>query len=206
MLLCRGFASSARWSLLRQASARIDSVGFLSGLETITAGEIVIGVPTYNNATTIPLKPALPVKPAIPPLTQMMLALGVGAQHYAIPFVAVLLIAGALLWRWGSSESGGIYLEHLRSRIPLFGDISLKYQVAVFSRMLATLLSGSAVLPQAQPTDIYLTALAIVLTVVYAWGLIMRPRRQVSRMGIASLVVLVLYVVGICGLFEVASH
>ena len=72
--------------------------------------------------------------------------------------------------------------------------------------LLASLLSGSAVLPQAQPTDIYLTALAIVLTVVYAWGLIMRPRRQVWRMGIASLVVLVLYLAGIGGLFEVASH
>jgi cation:H+ antiporter len=72
--------------------------------------------------------------------------------------------------------------------------------------LLASLLSGSAVQPQAQPTDIYLTALGIVLTVVYAWGLIMRPRRQVSRMGIASLVVLVLYITGISGLFEVASH
>ena len=60
--------------------------------------------------------------------------------------------------------------------------------------LVASLLSGSAVLPQAQPTDVYLTALAIVLTVVYAWGLIMRPQRQVLRMGIASLVVLVLYV------------
>jgi hypothetical protein len=57
----------------------------------------------------------------------------------------------------------------------------------------ASLLSGSAVLPQAQRTDIYLTALAIVLTVVYAWGLITRPQRQVLRMGIDSLVVLVLY-------------
>jgi cation:H+ antiporter len=72
--------------------------------------------------------------------------------------------------------------------------------------LLASLLSGSAVLPQAQPTDIYLTGLAIVLTVVYAWGLIMRPDRQVSRMGIASLVVLILYLAGIGGLFEVASH
>ena len=44
--------------------------------------------------------------------------------------------------------------------------------------LLASLLSGSAVLPQAQSTDIYLTALAIVLTVVYAWGLIIRPRRR----------------------------
>ena len=61
--------------------------------------------------------------------------------------------------------------------------------------LVASLLSGSAVLPQAQSADIYLTALAIALTVVYAWGLIMRPRRQVARMGIASLVVLVLYVV-----------
>jgi cation:H+ antiporter len=72
--------------------------------------------------------------------------------------------------------------------------------------LVASLVSGSAVLPQAQPTDVYLTALAIVLTVVYAWGLIMRPQRQVLRMGIASLVVLALYVAGIAGLFGVANH
>jgi cation:H+ antiporter len=72
--------------------------------------------------------------------------------------------------------------------------------------LVASLLSGAAVLPQAQPTDVYLTALAIVLTVVYAWGLIMRPQRQVLRMGIASLVVLALYVAGIAGLFGVANH
>ena len=72
--------------------------------------------------------------------------------------------------------------------------------------LVASLLSGSAVLPQAQPTDIYLTALAIVLTVAYAWGLIMRPQRQVWRMGVASLVVLVVYVVGIVGLIGVANQ
>jgi cation:H+ antiporter len=72
--------------------------------------------------------------------------------------------------------------------------------------LVASLLSGSAVLPQAQPTDIYLTALAIVLTVVYAWGLIMRPRRQVFRMGTASLIVLLLYVAGIVGLIGVTNR
>jgi cation:H+ antiporter len=72
--------------------------------------------------------------------------------------------------------------------------------------LVASLLSGSAVLPKAQPTDIYLTALAIVLTIVYAWGLVMRPHRQVLRMGIASLVVLALYVAGIAGLIGVANH
>jgi cation:H+ antiporter len=72
--------------------------------------------------------------------------------------------------------------------------------------LLASLLSGSAVLPQAQRSDIYLTALAIVLTVVYAWGLIMRPQRQVLRMGIDSLVVLTVYAAGIAGLIAVANH
>ena len=72
--------------------------------------------------------------------------------------------------------------------------------------LVASLLSGSAVLPQAQPTDIYLTALGIVLTVVYVGGLIMRPHRQVARIGIDSLTVLVLYLGGIAGLFAVANH
>ena len=71
--------------------------------------------------------------------------------------------------------------------------------------LLAGLLSGSAVLPQAQDTDIYLTALGIVLTVVYGWGLITRPHRQVARMGMDSVAVLVLYALGIFGLIAV-SH
>ena len=71
--------------------------------------------------------------------------------------------------------------------------------------LLAGLLSGSAVLPQAQDTDIYLTALGIVLTVVYGWGLITRPHRQVLRMGADSIAVLVLYAAGIVGLVAV-SH
>jgi cation:H+ antiporter len=72
--------------------------------------------------------------------------------------------------------------------------------------LLAGLLSGSAVLPQAQSTDIYLTALGIVLTIVYLWGLITRPHRQLMRMGIDSVTVLVLYAAGIAGLIAVSNH
>ena len=71
--------------------------------------------------------------------------------------------------------------------------------------LLAGLLSGSAVLPQAQATDIYLTALGIVLTVVYLWGLVTRPRRQVWRMGVDSFAVLLLYAAGIAGLIAVSN-
>jgi len=70
--------------------------------------------------------------------------------------------------------------------------------------LVASLLSGQAVLPQAQTTDIYLAGLGILLTTVYLYGLIFRPRRLVLGMGIDSLVVLILYAAGIVGLFAVA--
>jgi cation:H+ antiporter len=66
--------------------------------------------------------------------------------------------------------------------------------------LLATVLSGSAVLPLAHHSDIYLTALAGLLTVIYMVGLIFRPERQWLRMGLDSIVVLVLYILGIAGL------
>jgi cation:H+ antiporter len=71
--------------------------------------------------------------------------------------------------------------------------------------LLATLLSGEAVLPQAQNSDIYLTALAMLLTVVYATGLLFRPRRRIARLGIDSWVVVVLYAIGVAGLFAIAG-
>ena len=70
--------------------------------------------------------------------------------------------------------------------------------------LLATLLSGQAVLPQAKNTDIYLAGLGILLTAVYLYGLVFRPRRLLLRMGADSLVVLVLYALGIAGLFAIA--
>jgi cation:H+ antiporter len=66
--------------------------------------------------------------------------------------------------------------------------------------LVATLLSGKAVLPQAQATDIYLTAVGIGLTAVYVVGLLFRPTRRIARMGVDSLVVLVLYAIGFAGL------
>jgi cation:H+ antiporter len=70
--------------------------------------------------------------------------------------------------------------------------------------LLATLISGKAVLPQANGADLYLTALGALLTVVYIYGLVFRPPRQFLRMGVDSLTVLVLYAVGIAGLVLVA--
>jgi len=71
--------------------------------------------------------------------------------------------------------------------------------------LVATLITGTAVLPRAGAADIYLTALGALLTLVYVVGLVFRSTRRVLGMGIDSLVVLVLYLVGIVGLFTIAG-
>ena len=68
----------------------------------------------------------------------------------------------------------------------------------------ATLLSGQSVLPQAQSADIYLAGLGALLTAIYICGLIFRPKRQFCNLGIDSIVVLVMYIVGIVGLFTIS--
>jgi cation:H+ antiporter len=67
----------------------------------------------------------------------------------------------------------------------------------------ASILSGGAVLPYAAHSDIYLTSLGIVLTMVYLWGLIFRPQQQFLRLGPDSIVVLLLYGLGTVGLVAV---
>jgi cation:H+ antiporter len=64
----------------------------------------------------------------------------------------------------------------------------------------AGLLSGQAVFPQLRDTDMYLIGLGMVLTCVYICGLIFRPQRRILRMGVDSLVVLGLYLLGTAGL------
>ena len=71
--------------------------------------------------------------------------------------------------------------------------------------LVAVVISGKAVLPDAQASDIYLAGLGVLLTCVYAVGLIFRPKRQVWRMGIDSLAVLFLYALGVAGLFAISS-
>jgi cation:H+ antiporter len=69
----------------------------------------------------------------------------------------------------------------------------------------AGLLSGQAVFPQLRDTDMYLIGLGVLLTCVYIYGLIFRPRRTVLGLGFDSLVVLALYVLGTAGLVLVGQ-
>ena len=78
----------------------------------------------------------------LPPMTAMMLSIGVNAKHYFLYTLAVLVLGGFFLWRWMKSDRGSTQMDHIKLGVPLLGDVWLKYQVAVFARMLSTLLSG----------------------------------------------------------------
>ena len=78
----------------------------------------------------------------LPTITLFMLDVGTHAQRYAPIGVVVLIIAAALFWRWKASDRGAEAIDRALLKLPLFGNILLKHQVATFSRMLSTLLAG----------------------------------------------------------------
>jgi len=69
--------------------------------------------------------------------------------------------------------------------------------------LLASLISGQAVIPALAPTDMFLTGLGILLTGIYIIGLIFRLKKQYARMGLDSIAVIVVYVLGIIGLIYI---
>jgi type IV pilus assembly protein PilC len=88
----------------------------------------------------------------LPPLTTFMLQLGIFAQTY-FPFIAAGFLALiVLIWRWRQTQAGGQAMDRARLRLPLLGEIWLKYQISIFSRMMATLLAGGLPLVPALET------------------------------------------------------
>src|SRR3954468_12919459 len=89
----------------------------------------------------------------LPPMTIFMLNIGLAVQQWGLIAAPLLVIGGLLLWRWTRSETGAQWLDRLRLRIPFAGDIWLKYQVAMFARMMSTLLTGGLPLVNALETS-----------------------------------------------------
>jgi type IV pilus assembly protein PilC len=89
----------------------------------------------------------------LPALTLFMLSIGQVAQKYGIFVLAAAVVCIVLFLRWRKTDNGSRTLDSLRLRIPLLGSIWLKYQVALFSRTLGTLLSGGIPLVPAMETS-----------------------------------------------------
>jgi type IV pilus assembly protein PilC len=78
----------------------------------------------------------------LPTITVFMLAVGTHAQAYGPYLLVAGVVAVILFWRWKASDHGAQAFDAVMLKLPVMGDIWLKYQVASFSRMLSTLLAG----------------------------------------------------------------
>jgi type IV pilus assembly protein PilC len=88
----------------------------------------------------------------LPIMTVWLIAIGTAAHSYILVFAGALA-AGILLLRWWARrDSARVTLDRLKMKMPIAGDIWLKYQVAQLSRILGTLLTGGIPLVQAMET------------------------------------------------------
>lgn len=78
----------------------------------------------------------------LPAMTIDLLDTGKWLQHNIAWLALTVLILAAILFRVSRSERGRDFVDNFRVGMPVFGMIWLKYQVALFSRTLSTLLTG----------------------------------------------------------------
>lgn len=88
----------------------------------------------------------------LPTITLYLIAIGTQARQYVLIYAAVLAALGAGFYLWSRSEAAQEQIDRIKVKVPLFGDIWIKYQVAQFSRVLSTLLTGGIPLIQGLET------------------------------------------------------
>jgi type IV pilus assembly protein PilC len=78
----------------------------------------------------------------LPTMTVWLLAFGKWMQNNILWLVLGLIVAGFAAYRFSITERGRDFVDGVRVGMPVFGKVWLKYQVALFSRTLSTLLTG----------------------------------------------------------------
>jgi type IV pilus assembly protein PilC len=78
----------------------------------------------------------------LPAMTVALLAFGKWLNHNLLWILLAALCLGAGAYRFSITDRGRDFVDGFRIRMPILGKIWLKYQVALFSRTLSTLLTG----------------------------------------------------------------
>jgi type IV pilus assembly protein PilC len=78
----------------------------------------------------------------LPAMTLGLLSFGKWLHHNFIWLLLIAIAVAAAGYRFSITERGRDFVDGVRVGLPIFGKIWLKYQVALFSRTLSTLLTG----------------------------------------------------------------
>lgn len=130
-------------------------------------------------------------------------ALETSGSELASRFHVNGVVVGATLLALASALpeiSTGVAAVRLGDNELVMGDVfgGNAFQVCLF--LIADLVAGRPVLPFAGAANSWLGGLGIVLTTVYAAGVVVRPQRRFARLGPDSIAVVILLVLGLVGL------
>src|SRR3984957_5512423 len=88
----------------------------------------------------------------LPTSTKLLMAITVDYRYVVLGTIAVLGATAIGVFLWSRTGEGGATFDRLKFKLPVIGDTLLKFQVAQFSRTLATLLTGGTTLVTALQT------------------------------------------------------
>jgi type IV pilus assembly protein PilC len=88
----------------------------------------------------------------LPAMTVWLIAIGTTARSYIVYFTGGLVAAIFLIRWWARGDGARVRIDRVKMRLPIAGEIWIKYQVAQLARVLSTLLTGGIPLVQAMET------------------------------------------------------
>ncbi len=105
---------------------------------------LVSGLMTFMFTVVVPQFASLydQMGSKLPAMTMGLLAFGKWMQHNIVYLLLGLAATLTAFYRFSITERGRDFVDGFRVGMPVFGKIWLKYQVALFSRTLSTLLTG----------------------------------------------------------------
>jgi cation:H+ antiporter len=100
--------------------------------------------------------------------------------------------------------SGGLAFVKNKSYTPIIDDIfgGNAFLPTLFLPMIW--ITNSAILPKTQSVNLYLTAVAMLITLIYIIGMVIKSRKRYFGMGVDSWVALLIYSLSVIGLFFIA--
>jgi type IV pilus assembly protein PilC len=78
----------------------------------------------------------------LPAATRVLIALTVDYRYVFLAFIGCVVLFAIGVYFWSRTAEGGLTFDRLKFRLPVVGNTMLKFQMAQFSRTLATLLTG----------------------------------------------------------------
>ncbi|MFZ3244567.1 MAG: type II secretion system F family protein [Candidatus Acidiferrales bacterium] len=88
----------------------------------------------------------------LPGPTQFLITLVVGYRTWLLTAAGLVVFGAIFLFVWSKTRSGGVAVDRLTLKIPVLGDVWIKFQMAQFTRTLGTLLRGGTPLVTALST------------------------------------------------------